>query len=161
MTCAKICDIQLAIINIAAGKPFLYQYSWKIIRFIENKKYTHWHACNSQSLAHQHQPMLFMGKLHQFFQHMALFSQNSVNTNRVEHSIKSEYLDIKSISIAIKLASKFWKKMTEHIDDNTVPKEIPSFAHSLFVEQAGGGFTTALTATNPTKTSPVVLTEAK
>jgi hypothetical protein len=27
MTCANICGIQLAIINIAAGKPLLYQYS--------------------------------------------------------------------------------------------------------------------------------------
>jgi hypothetical protein len=85
--------------------------------------------------------MLFMDKLHQFFQHMALLSEKRVNTYRVKHGITSEGLDIKSISIAVKLASKFWKKITEHINDNTIPKEIPSIAHTLFVEQAGSVFT--------------------
>jgi hypothetical protein len=105
--------------------------------------------------------MLFMGKLHQFFQHMALFSQNNVNTNRVKHGITSEGLDIKSTSIAVKLASKFWKKMMEHINDNTVPKEIPSFACTLFVEQADISFTTALAATKPAETSAAISSEAK
>jgi hypothetical protein len=38
MTCANICRVQLAMIDIMAGKPFLYQLAWKAIRFIENKK---------------------------------------------------------------------------------------------------------------------------
>jgi hypothetical protein len=38
MTCANMCGVQLAMVNIAAGKPLLYQFAWKIIRFIENKK---------------------------------------------------------------------------------------------------------------------------
>ncbi len=33
--------------------------------------------------------------------------------------------------------------MTDHIDDDTVPKKVPSFACTLFAEQAGGYFTTA------------------
>ncbi len=73
----------------------------------------------------------------------------------------SEGLDIKSVSIVVKLASKFWKKMMEHIDDDTVPKKLPSFAHFLFVKQADGGFTTALTATSPAEFSASILTEAK
>ncbi len=51
--------------------------------------------------------------------------------------------------------------MTEDIDDDTVPKEIPSFAGTLFVKQSGGGFTTALTATKPAKISAAISTEAK
>jgi hypothetical protein len=104
-TCANICGIQLAIINITAGKPLHYQYVWKMIRFIENKHFTCWHAHNAQSLAHL--PMLFVGKLHQLFQHLASFSQNSVNTNLVEHGGHGEGLDIKSIFTAVKIASKF------------------------------------------------------
>ncbi len=38
MTCANICGIQLAMVNILAGKPLLYQFAWKMIRLIENKK---------------------------------------------------------------------------------------------------------------------------
>ncbi len=43
-------------------------------------------------------------------------------------------LDSKNIVIAVKLGSKFLKKMAEHIEDNTVPKEVPSFVRSLFTE---------------------------
>jgi hypothetical protein len=38
MTCANMCGMQLAIINIAAGKPLLFQYAYKMICFIKNKK---------------------------------------------------------------------------------------------------------------------------
>jgi hypothetical protein len=38
MTCANICGVQLAIVDIVALKPILYQIAWKIIKFIENKK---------------------------------------------------------------------------------------------------------------------------
>jgi hypothetical protein len=33
--------------------------------------------------------------------------------------------------------------MQEHIDDNSIPKDIPAFAKSFFVEATGGGFTLA------------------
>ncbi len=77
-----------------------------------------------------------MGKLHQFFQHLALFSQNSINTNKVEHGIMTsdQGLDSKIIAIVVKLGSKFLKKMAEHIEDNMVPKEVPSFTRSLFTK---------------------------
>ena len=38
MTCANMWGIQLAMIDIPVGKPLLYQFAWKIICFIENKK---------------------------------------------------------------------------------------------------------------------------
>ena len=37
MTSANMCGVQLAMIDIPASKPLLYQLAWKIIRFIENK----------------------------------------------------------------------------------------------------------------------------
>jgi hypothetical protein len=39
-TCAIICGVQLAINNITAGKPLLYEYAWKMICVIENKHFT-------------------------------------------------------------------------------------------------------------------------
>jgi hypothetical protein len=136
MMCANMYGMQLAIINIAAGKPLLFQYPYKLICFIENKKIAHWYACNAQQLVHL--PMLFMAKLHQCFQNLALFSQNSINTNLVEHGATGDKLDIRNVSIAVKFAAKFWKKMNNHIKDDTVPKEIPSFAHTMFVEPTSG-----------------------
>jgi hypothetical protein len=82
--------------------------------------------------------MLFMAKLHQFFQNLALFSQNSINTNLVEHGATGDELDIRNVSIVVKFAAKFWKKMNDHNEGDTVPKEIPSFACTMFVEPASG-----------------------
>ncbi len=86
---------------------------------------------NSNCFAH----ILFvlMGKLHQFFQLLASFSQNLINTNKVE--INDDNLDVKQVNTATKLASKFIKKMTEHIKGGTVPKEIPPFEKLFFVYQ--------------------------
>jgi hypothetical protein len=46
---------------------------------------------NIDSLVHL--PMVFMAKLHQFFQNLALFSQNLINTNKLklaEHNLDSK-----------------------------------------------------------------------
>ncbi len=80
MTCANICGVQLAIVDVSAGKPLLYQFTWKVIKFIENKKTKNWMCDNSDCIAHL--PMVFMAKIHQFFQLLASFLQNSINTNK-------------------------------------------------------------------------------
>jgi hypothetical protein len=130
-TCANICGVILSVVDVSAKKPLLYQVAHKFIRFIENKKTQTWMRDNSDCIAH----ILFvlMGKLHQFFQLLASFSQNSINTNKVE--INDDNLDVKQVNMATKLTSKFIKKMTEHIEDGTVPKEIPPFAKLFFVDQ--------------------------
>ena len=38
MTCANIGGVQVAMIDITAGKPLLFQFAWEAIRFIEEKK---------------------------------------------------------------------------------------------------------------------------
>jgi hypothetical protein len=93
--------------------------------------------------------MVFMGKIHHFFQHLASFSQNSVNTNKVKLGLLD--FDDKHIKTTVKLASKFFKKMVDHIDDNSLPKEVPTFAKSLFVEQTLGGFTLATCTSEASK----------
>ncbi len=86
-----------------------------------------------------HLPFVFMVKLHQFFQSLALFSQNSINTNKVE--INNSSLDTKQITAAVKLVTKFVKKMVEHVDNNSVSKEVPPFVKSFFVKQGSGTIT--------------------
>ncbi len=139
MTCANMCGVQLAIVDVKTNKPLLFQFALKVIKFIENKKTRIWIRNNHENLAHL--PMVFMGKIHQFFQHLASFSQNSVNTNKVELGLLD--FDDKHIKTAVKLASNFFKKMVDHIDDNSLPKEVSTFAKSLFVEQTSGGLTLA------------------
>ena len=153
MTCANICGVQLAMVDITAGKPLLFQFAWKVIRFIENKKTKTWMCDNSDSIAHL--PMVFMSKTHQFFMHLALFSQNSINTNKIETG--DSKFETRSVSVAVKLASKFFAKMQEHIDDNSIPKDVPAFAKSFFVEATGGGFVPAppaAEAAKPTANQP-------
>jgi hypothetical protein len=89
--------------------------------------------CNNKD-AITHLPMIFMEKLHQFFQHLASLSQNSINMNMVE--ISNSTLEIKHITIGMKLVAKFINKMVEHIDNNFVANEGPAFAKDLFVELA-------------------------
>ena len=137
MTCANVCGVQLAIVDVSTSKPILYQFAWKLIKFIENKKTKTWMRDNKDAIAHL--PMVFMGKIHQLFQHLASFSQNSINTNKVE--IGDVDLETKQITIAVKFASKFITKMLEHIDENSIPKNIPAFAKSLFVEAPEVGIT--------------------
>jgi hypothetical protein len=143
-------------INITTGKPLLFQFAWKTIRFIENKKTKTWMRDNSDCLAHL--PMVFMSKIHQFFMHLASFSQNSINTNKIETS--DDKFEGKQVAIAVKFASKFFTKMQEHVEDNSIPKDVPAFAKSFFVEATGGGFVPAppaiidATTTKPAANQP-------
>ena len=124
MTCANMCGVQLAMIDIAAGKPILHKFAWKVIWLIENKKTKTWMCDNADRITHL--PMFFMEKNHQVFLHLACFSQNSINTNKIE--LGNEDFDTKMVVTAVKLALKFFSKMQEHIDDNSFPKDVPAFA---------------------------------
>ena len=104
---------------------------------------------NSDSIVHL--PMVFMAKIHQFFMHLALFLQNSINTNKIE--IGDNKFESKNVSTAVRLAAKFFNKMQEHVEDNSIPKDVPAFAKSFFIEATGGGFAPAPTADEAKKPS--------
>ncbi len=72
--------------------------------------------------------------------HLANFSRNSLNTNKVE--LGDSDFDTRLVKSRVRLGAKFINKMIEHIEDNLVPKETPNFAKSLFVEQTAGGIIT-------------------
>jgi hypothetical protein len=133
MTCANICGVQIAMVDILAGKPLLDQFAWKTIHLIENIKTKTWMRDNSDSIAHL--PMVFMEKIHQFFMHLALFYL--INTNKIE--VGNNKFETKNVSTAVRLAAKFFNKMQEHVDDNSIPKDVPAFAKSFFIEAPGGG----------------------
>ncbi len=77
--------------------------------------------------------------------HLANFSQNSLNTDKVE--LGDSDFDTRLVKTGVRLGAKFINKMIKHVKDNLVPKEILKFAKSLFVEQTTGGIIT-LAATN-------------
>jgi hypothetical protein len=89
--------------------------------------------------------MAFMGKIHQFFQHLANFSQNSLNMNKVE--LGDSDFETRLVKTGEKLGAKFFNKMIKHVEDNFLSKDIPAFAKSPFVKQTAGRIIT-LAATN-------------
>jgi hypothetical protein len=112
---------------------------------------------NSESIAHL--PFIFMGKLHQSFQNLASFFQNSINTNKVK--INDSDFDVKQVGIVVKLMSKFIKNMKEHIEDSSVPKEIPPFARKFFIEQDGGKIVALAPSTTDQKMDAKTATATK
>jgi hypothetical protein len=89
---------------------------------------------NSDCIAHL--PMIFMEKIPQFFNFLHRFLQNSINTNKIE--VANDKFDVKNVTIAVKLASKFFSKMQEQVDDNSIPRDVPAFARSFFSKATGG-----------------------
>ncbi len=151
MMCANICGVQLAMVDILAGKPLLYQFTWKMIHLIENKKTKTWMHDNSDSIAHL--PMVFMAKTHQFFMHLASFSQKLINTNKIE--VGDNKFETKNVSTAVRLAAKFFNKIQEHVDDNSIPKDVPAFAKSFFIKAPGGGLLPNQRPTKPKSQAPL------
>jgi hypothetical protein len=145
-TCANMCRVMLAIVDVLKTKPLLYQVMYKFIKITKNKKAQTWMRDNSKSIAHL--AFVFMAKLHQFFQNIASFSQNSININKVE--INNQNFNVKQVATTVKLMTKFIKKMTEHIEDISVPKEIPPFARTFFFEQNSRKITLAATTEQKT-----------
>ncbi len=104
---------------------------------------------NSDSIAHL--PMIFMAKIHQFFMHLASFSQNSINTNKIK--IGDNKFESKNVSTAVTLAAKFFNKMQKHVEDNSISKDVSASAKSFFIEATGGGVAPAPTANEAKKPS--------
>ncbi len=75
-------------------------------------------------------------------------TQNSVNTNKVE--INNQNFNVKQVIAVVELMIKFIKKMTEHIEDRSVSKEIPPFARTFFIKQDSRQITLAATTEQKT-----------
>ena len=128
--CANFCAVMRAIVDIEQGKPFLYSLMVKMILVIQHPDFQRWRTNNKKSLEHLH--FNFMQKLHQVFTKLASFSSNSKNTHAVKHNVERPELHLKDINSAIKLASTFFEKMQENIDNETTTGlDLPAFANVL------------------------------
>jgi hypothetical protein len=93
--------------------------------------------------------MVFMSKIHQFFQHLANLSQNSLNTNKAK--VGNSAFETKLVKTGVKLGANFINKMIKHVEDNLLSEDIPAFAKSLFVEQTAGQIITLSTTNTDAK----------
>ena len=126
--CANFCAIMRAIIDIEQGKPFLYSFMIKMTLVIQHPNFQDWCANNKESLMHLH--FNFMQKLHQDFFKLASFSSNSTNTHAIKHSGEHPTFYLKDINSAVKLASTFFEKMQDNINnESTTGLDIPAIAH--------------------------------
>jgi hypothetical protein len=131
MTCANMCGVMLAIVDVTNSKPLLYQSAWKFIKLIENIKIKTWMRNNNDGIAHL--PYTFMAKLHQFFRSLASFFQNSINTNKVE--INNLSLKMKQISAVVKLVTKFAKKNGQTHGQQLGPYRNPSLCKEFLCRE--------------------------
>ena len=67
--------------------------------------------------------------------------------------------DIKNVSTAVRLASKFFKKMQEHVEDNSIPKDVSAFAKSFFTNTTRGGYVLAQTIDKAKKPTTIQQTD--
>jgi hypothetical protein len=141
-TCANLIGVIMAMIDVTGMKPIIYQQAAKMLRFIENKNTRAWLNANESALAHL--PFIFMNQLHNIYKACASFSQNSINNNIVELS-NNDKLDTKVLATAVRTTSKFYGKMLEHIEENSVPTNIPVYVKNMFVDNS--------------KTAPICITD--
>jgi hypothetical protein len=102
----------------------------KMILVVQHPNFQRWHANNKKSLEHLH--FNFMQKLHQVFIKLASFSLNSKNTHAIKHNAEHPEFYLKDINSAVKLASTFFKKMQDNIDNESMTgRNVPAFANVL------------------------------
>jgi hypothetical protein len=71
--------------------------------------------------------------LQHVFAQQARFSANTLNTNKVEHGDDGSTLVIKQLEQTVKYCSRFFKKMSDHVAEDSIPDSVPRFTprHAL------------------------------
>jgi len=117
--CVNMCGIIRSIIDMQkGGYPLLHEFAIKIVLCIRNPYFQRWYLKNSNQLTHLHLCKNFIMFL-------------SKNTNSIK--LGKSTFDNKNLNGAIKYASSFLIKMEEYVAEDSVPTDIPSFAHG-FIE---------------------------
>jgi hypothetical protein len=67
------------------------------------------------------------------FAQQAKFLANTLNTNKVEHGDDGSTLVIRQLEQTVKYISRFLKKMSNHVTEDSTPDSIPRFTpcHAL------------------------------
>ena len=103
-------------------QPFIYQLCIKTIDCITQQEFTRWYNANKSRMPHL--PNYFLNMLQHIFAQQAKFSANSLNTNKVEHGDNGSTLIIKVLDQTVKYSVRFFKRISDHVAEDTVPNSI-------------------------------------
>ena len=124
--CANICGFIRSFFDIEKGKrPIIYDLCVKTIDCITHQEFNRWHAVNAKQLAHL--PYIFLNMMQHVFVQQAKFAANTLNTNKIEVHGPTVALVTKQVDVSIKYLARFFKKMDDHVAEDTVPTAVPRF----------------------------------
>jgi hypothetical protein len=129
---ANICSFIHAFFDIESGTcPVIYKLCIQIMDCITQQDFTHWHGANKERLPHL--PYLFLNMIQHVFAQQAKFSANTLNTNKVEHGNNGSTLNVKQLKQTVKYILRFFKKMSDHVAEDSPPDSVPRFTprHAL------------------------------
>ena len=107
--CANFCAIMHAIVDIEQGKPFLYLFMVKMIHVIQHPDFQRWRVNNKKNLEHLH---------FNFMQKLIRFSLNLHPSPRTRRILMQSSIMVNALNFtSIKLASTYFEKMQENIDN--------------------------------------------
>ncbi len=122
----NVCGFVRAFFDVEKGmQPFIYQLCNKTIDCITQQEFTHWYNANKSRMPHL--PYYFLNMLQHVFAQQAKFSANSLNTYKVEHGDNGSTLIIKVLDQTVKYSVHFFKRISDHVAEDTVPSSIPRF----------------------------------
>jgi hypothetical protein len=123
---ANVCGFIHAFFDIEKDpKPFVYQLCIKTIDCITQQNFTRWYNANKSCMPHL--PYYFLNMLQHVFAQQAKFSANSLITNKVKHGDNRSTLIIKQLEQTIQYSVYFFKRISDHVAEDTVPSSIPRF----------------------------------
>ena len=123
---ANVCGFVRAFFDVEKGmQPFIYQLCIKTIDCITQQEFTRWYNANKSRMPHL--PYYFLNMLQHVFAQQAKFSANSLNTNKVEHGDNGSTLITKVLDQTVKYSVRFFKRISDHVAEDTVPSSIPRF----------------------------------
>jgi hypothetical protein len=132
----NICSFIRAFFDIESStRPIIYKLCIQIMDCITQQDFTRWHSANKEHLPHL--PYLFLNMIQHVFAQQAKFLANTLNTNKVEHGHNNSTLNVKQLEQTVKYISRFFKKMSDHVAEDSTPDSVPRFTpcHVLLSNQ--------------------------
>jgi hypothetical protein len=129
---ANICGFIRAFFDVEKGTlPLIYELCIQIMDCITQQDFTRWYNANKEQMPQL--PYYFLNMIQHVFAQQAKFLANTLNTNKVEHGDDGSTLVIRQLEQTVKYISRFLKKMSDHVAEDSTPNSIPRFTprHAL------------------------------
>jgi hypothetical protein len=129
---ANICGFIRAFFDVEKGTwPLIYELCIQIMDCITQQDLTHWYNVNKERMPQL--PYYFLNLIQHVFAQQAKFLANTLNTNKVEHGDDGSTLVIRQLEQTVKYISRFLKKMSNHVAEDSTLDSIPRFTphHAL------------------------------